>query len=156
MEDVMRLPLLALAVATLLAGSAAAQCPNGAFTTYGAGCAIQFDVPQFKAEIVPGNCTLNAVFTGLPGCCNTFLTARFLFIGTNQAMIPAPGPGCFLLTTPVLVVFLPPSVTQITAPVPPIPPGGIQAFAQYANEYTTFGVVRDYNLSNGVAMKFSP
>ncbi len=152
----MRSTLLVLAAASVLSAAAAAQCPSGGFAAYGQGCAVSFDVPKFDAKLDQGACTITAFFTGMPGCCNTFLTARLLFIGPTEAKIPAPGPNCSLLTNPVLIVFLPPGVTQLTTPVPPIPPGGVKAFAQYANEYTTFGVVRDYNLSNGLAMKFSP
>lgn len=145
----------AIALAFAVPARTGVPCPQVSTGTYGAGCATQFDVPEYKASFDPANCTLTLGFSGFPGCCNTFLTARIVLLGTQAANIPVPGvgPGCTLLVDPTIVAVIPP-VDGVTFNVPPLPPGiSVQVFSQYLNQYTTFGVQQDFNMSNGVAIK---
>lgn len=130
-----------------------AQCANVTLSPYGVGCATQFDVPVLKGAFDAAACAVDLAFSGQSGCCNTFLSAKFILLGIHQVSIPAPGigPGCLLLVDPLLIVALPASVTDLHIPLPPVT--GVTGFLQVVNQYTTFGVVNDYNLSNGLAFK---
>lgn len=154
----LRFALLTLPLWIALVAPARAQCPAVSIGTYGQGCAIQFDVPGYKAGFDATNCAIDFGYSGLPGCCNSFLTARVVMFGFQQASLPAPaiGPGCLLLLQPTIFAVLPANVTQLSAPIPSLPPGtSFVVYSQYLNQYTTFGVQNDYNASNGVAIKMA-
>ena len=153
-----RITLLAAALFLSSAASLSAQCPSVSTATYGTGCATVFDVPGYKAGFDPSSCSITLGFSGMPGCCNTFLTSRIVFLGLQQLNVPAPsvGPGCTLLADPLVVAVLPGNVTSVNAVVPPLPAGvTVAIYSQYINQYTTFGLTQDYNMSNGVAIKMA-
>ena len=56
------------------------------------------------------------------------------------------------MADPLIVVVLPGNVQSIASPVPPSAVG-VTGYMQVVNQYVTFGVVSDYNLSNGLAFK---
>ena len=143
-----------LALTAVFAGAAAAQCPNVSLSQYGSGCASQFDVPELAGSFDPLSCTVTLKMSGLPGCCNTFLTSKFVFLGLNQIALPVPsvGPGCTLLVDPIIVTVLPGNVTSLSVPVP-ASAVGVKGFMQVVNQYVTFGTVSDFNMSNGLAFK---
>ncbi len=145
--------VLVLAAALALAPSAAAQCPSVSVGPYGAGCnPAGFDVPALKGGYDSVGCQLALKWSGNPGCCNTFLTGRLLLVGFQPTAIPAPGAGCMLLVQPTVVQFVPAAVESVVATIPPVP-AAVQVYLQIANQYTTFGVQNDYNLTNGLALK---
>lgn len=153
-----RTTLLAGALFLAIASNAAAQCPTVSTTTYGTGCATVFDVPAYKVGFDASSCSITLGFSGLSGCCNTFLTSRIVFLGLQQLNVPAPsvGPGCTLLADPFVIAVLPAGVETVNATVPPLPAGvTVSIYSQYINQYTTFGLSQDYNMSNGVAIKMA-
>ena len=150
----MRTILLTLAAAFALSAAAAAQCPTVSVGSYGAGCnAAGFDVPELAGGFNTSNCELAFKFSGQPGCCNTFLTAKILMLGFSPAAAPGPG-GCTILLNPAVFVFLGPNDVTVSGAIPPTP-AAYQVYAQVANQYTTFGTVNDYNLTNGLQIKIS-
>ncbi len=151
-----------VAVVLFFAPSASAQspCPAVGIQAYGQGCAPVFpgQAPALKGTLDNGACLLTLAWSSFPGCCNTFLTDHFLFVGLQQAQIPAPPPwiGCTLLVQPLAVFAFPGAVDQVTVFVPPLPPGvSATAFFQIVDRYVTFGVQQDFQFSNGLAVKVS-
>jgi len=150
----MRTLLLSVAAVFAMSAVAQAQCPTVSVSSYGAGCnPAGFDVPAFAGGFNPNNCELAFKFSGQAGCCNTFLTAKIMILGFAPANSPAPG-GCVLLVQPAVFVFLGPNDVTVSGVIPPTP-AAYQVFAQVANQYTTFGVQNDFNLTNGLQVKIS-
>lgn len=144
---------VAFAAAVAFTSVAQAQCPSVSTGNYGTGCnPAGFDVPEIKGGFDTQNCQLTIKWSGNPGCCNTFLTGRLMIVGFAQAAVPAPGAGCTLLVQPTLVTFLPAAADHVVATIPPVP-SLVNVFVQVANQYTTFGVQNDYNLTNGLQIK---
>lgn len=144
--------LLALAMSV---SCAVAQCPfqTVAVQTYGQGCnAVFAALPTLTFALDASACQLTANVSSFPGCCNTFRVGSLLALGDQPVNVPLPqfGPGCTLLASPAILLFVPNAAgTSFALNLPPaLPPltfhgqGGVLYF-------TTIGLSYDFALTEG-------
>lgn len=150
----MAIPRILRSAAALAATAAvlSAQCQfsSVALQGYGTGCSEVFGFyPTLRFELDQANCTLAVTVDADSGCCNTFLQATALVIGTRPTSVPLPlaDPLCALLVQPdTVLIQAGPVATPFVLQLPPtLPPASF--FAQgIAGYYTTVTFPRPFAL----------
>lgn len=151
-------PIPVLATMLIAIGTATGQCTFSSLSmnSYGQGCTTVFATPTtLSGSLSVSTCELDLTVNTFPGCCNTFLSARVLALGTQQTNLPVPqlGAGCTMLLQPIGVLFLPSSggdtfTLNLPSMVPPLS-FHVQAAAIY---FTTIGLTTEAQLSEGMTV----
>lgn len=153
--------LASLVVASSSAAIAVAACGyNVSFSSYGAACSASGAPDSTLTGGFDGTNTCHvAVKFDVPGfCCNVFVNAQLLVIGTSPANIPAPG-GCKLLVTPTVILPLTPTTgtTVIEGDIPPSPALVGSVYLQgIVGRFTTISFSQDYDFTAGLQILIGP